>query len=250
MAPRPDWTRKPLIGFDLETTGVDLASARIVTGAVVRWGGGMPTVPLTWLSDVGGMDIPDDAAGIHGITTEVARSAGRPAAEVVTAITAALAGYAAQGLPLVAMSASFDFTILERECERYGVRSLWGRSTDWGRSTPVVLDPRVLDKRVDRYRKGPRNLGALATHWCVKVTGTPHQAETDARTACGVVHAIGRRYLWLAHRSLGDLHEDQAVWAREQTASLRAHLARTGGDVDTGLYDWPFIPAPRPGDPR
>lgn len=245
-----DWTRKPMIGFDLETTGTRVRVDRIVSGCVVRWGGGQPTVPLNWASDVGGMEIPAAATALHGITTEHARSVGRPAAAVVEEITAALAGYAAQGFPLVAMNASYDFSVLEAECERYGIPSLWGRSTAWGRATPVVLDPLVLDRRVKKYRTGKRNLPALCTHYCVKVTGRPHEAETDARAACGVVHAIGKRYPFLAREDLGELHELQAVWARAQVADLRAYLARTGQDVDDEPYDWPFIPAPRPGGGR
>lgn len=245
-----NWSRGPFAGFDLETTGTSVHEDRIVTGAVVRWGGGQRTVPLTWRSDVGGMEIPAAATAIHGIDTEAARSAGRPAAVVVEEITAALAGYAAQGFPLVAMNASFDFTILEAECARYGVPSLWGRSTGWGRSTPVVLDPLVLDRRVKKYRKGKRNLPALCTHYCVKVTGPAHEAETDARAACGVVDAILRRYPFLAREDLGELHELQAGWAREQVADLRAYLARIGETVDDEPYDWPFIPSPRAGDAR
>lgn len=245
-----DWTRKPLIGFDCETTGVVVDRDRIVSACVVRWGGGQPTVALNWKSDVGGMEIPADATGIHGITTAHARSAGRPAAAVVEEITAALAGYAAQGFPLVAMNASFDFSVLEAECERYGVRSLWGRSTGWGRSTPVVLDPYVLDKHVQKFRRGKRNLPALCTFYCVKVDGRPHEAETDARAACGVVHAIGRRYAWLARAELGELHDKQAVWARDQVANYRMFQARTGQDVDDSPYDWPFIPALHAGNAR
>lgn len=245
-----NWTRKPFAGFDLETTGTSVREDRIVSGCVMRWGGGQPTVPLNWRSDVDGMEIPAAATAIHGITTEAARSAGRPAAAVVEEITAALAGYAAQGIPLVAMNASFDFSMLEAECERYGVRSLWGRSTGWGRSTPVVLDPLVLDRRVNKYRRGKRNLPALCTHYAVKVTGPAHDAETDARAACGVVHAIGRRYPSLAREDLGELHELQAGWAREQVADLRAYLTRIGETVDDEPYDWPFIPSPRPGDAR
>ena len=68
--------------FDLETTGVDVTTARIVTaslilldpqGNVVRRG--------EWLADPG-VEIPAGAAAVHGITTEYAREHGRPAREV------------------------------------------------------------------------------------------------------------------------------------------------------------------------
>lgn len=233
-----DWTRMPLVGFDVETSGLDVENDRIVTGAVVHWGGGKPTVAHNWTSDLGGYEIHPDATALHGITTEAARAAGRPAADVVHEIVETLRVYADKGLPLVAMNAPFDFTILDRECDRYGIRSLWSRSV------PCVLDPRVLDKQVMPYRKGPRNLGALAEFWCVKTTSPLHEAETDARTACGVVHAIGRRYPYLAREDLGELHEMQCRWARRQNASFRVWQAASGGDVDDSPFDWPFIPAP------
>ena len=62
--------------FDLETTGVDVTTARIVTaslilldpqGNVVRRG--------EWLADPG-VEIPAGAAAVHGITTEYAREHG------------------------------------------------------------------------------------------------------------------------------------------------------------------------------
>lgn len=233
-----DWTRTPMVGFDLETTGVNVEIDRIVSGSVLEWGGGKLTDPHNWLSDAGGAEIPAEATAIHGITTEMARSAGRPAAEVVAEIVDMLRAYADEGLPITAMNAQFDFTVLERECDRYGIRSLWSRSV------PCVLDPRVLDKHVMPYRKGRRTLEALADFWCVKVVGRAHTAEADARTACGVVHAIGRRYPYLAREDLGELHEMQCRWAREQNADFRAWLARSGGEVDTSPFDWPFIPAP------
>ncbi|MEW2568418.1 exonuclease domain-containing protein [Streptomyces sp. NPDC047070] len=236
-----DWTEKPMVGFDTETTKLDVESARIVTAAAVPWSDGEMTVPDTWTSDLGGAEVEADAEAIHGISTEAAREAGRPAADVIAEIVETLRGHVLQGLPLVAMNAQFDFTILERECERYGIRSLWAGCV------PVVLDPRVLDKHVMPYRKGKRNLAALAEFWGVKTTSPLHEAETDARTACGIVHAIGRQYPDLAHEDLGELHEMQARWAREQTASLRAYLARVGGDVDDSPFDWPFTPAWRVG---
>ena len=44
-----------------------------------------------WLADPG-VEIPLQASAVHGITTERARAEGRPAAEVVAEIVAALSG--------------------------------------------------------------------------------------------------------------------------------------------------------------
>ncbi|MFD0209196.1 exonuclease domain-containing protein [Streptomyces hirsutus] len=231
------WTRKPLVGFDVETSGLDVDEDRIVTGSVVRWGGGMPTVAWTWLSDLGGAEIPADATAVHGITTEQARAEGRPAAEVVSEITDALSGWARQGWPIVVMNAPFDLTMLERECARYGVRSLWN-------ATPVVLDPRVLDKQLDRYRKGRRRLVDLCTHYGVKLEGGAHNSEGDAKAACGVTWKIGRRYSHIGHGDLGELHELQAVWARGMEEDFRAYQLRSSGECDESPFDWPLIVAP------
>ncbi|MFJ3249169.1 exonuclease domain-containing protein [Streptomyces sp. NPDC086782] len=238
------WLDRPLVGFDTETSGVDVDHDRIVSACVVRWGGGQMTEARNWLSDVGGMEIPAEATAVHGITTEQARAAGRPAAAVIEEIIAALAGHSDAGLPIVAMNAQFDLTLLEREAARYGLRGLFGRSV------PLVLDPRVLDKHVTPYRKGKRNLAALCTYWCVKLDGA-HNAEADAKAACAVVGKIARRFPWLTSVDLGDLHERQVHWARAQTADFRRYLASVGGDVDLTPFDWPLLPAPAlPGDVR
>lgn len=235
---RKTWTQGPLIGFDLETTSLNVDVDRIVTGSIVRWGGGMRTEARTWRSDLGGAEISADATAIHGITTEAARAAGRPAAEVVAEITEALSAYAVEGWPIVVMNAPFDLTMLERECARYGVRSLWA-------STPVILDPRVLDKEVDRYRKGSRKLVDLCHHYRVKLEGAAHNSEFDAKAACGVTWKIGQRYPRLGREDLGELHEMQARWAREQTEDFRAYQRRAFGEADETPFDWPLIPAPR-----
>jgi DNA polymerase-3 subunit epsilon len=233
----PSWTRKPLIGFDCETSGLDVDFDRIVTGSVVRWGGGMPTVARTWDSDLGGAEISADATAIHGISTEQARAAGRPAAEVVAEITEALSQYAAEGWPIVVMNAPFDLTMLERECDRYGVRSLWN-------ATPVILDPRVLDKQLDRFRSGKRTLVDLCHHYRVKLEGGAHNSEVDAKAACGVTWKIGQRYPRIAREDLGELHEMQAAWAKDLHEDFRAYQLQKYGSCDESPFDWPFIPAP------
>jgi len=231
------WFRRSFIGFDLETTGVDVETALIVTASVVRWGGGMMTDPRNWTSDLNGAEIPADATAIHGITTEAARATGRPAGEVITEISESLRLFVSAGFPIVAMNAQYDLTILERECERYGVRSVWD-------ATPCVLDPRVLDKHVDQFRPGRRRLVELCGHYGVRMDGGAHNSEVDARAACAVTWKVLQRNRPLQRMDLGDLHEAQAVWAREQSASFRAYQLRKFGTADESPFDWPLIPRP------
>lgn len=70
---------------------------------------------------------------------------------MVEEIARALAEQCAAGRPLVVMNAPFDLTLLDRELKRHRASSLG----PYLQNSPLcVLDPRVLDKHLDRYRKG------------------------------------------------------------------------------------------------
>ncbi|QKW07008.1 3'-5' exonuclease [Streptomyces sp. NA04227] len=236
------WHRKPFVGLDLETTGIDPETDRIVTAAVVRYGGGRPTERRTWIADPG-VEIPAGATAVHGYTTEAARAAGRPAGAVVSEIVDAVAGLVDEGLPVVVMNAVFDLTMLEAEAERHGVRGLFARSA------PLVLDPKVLDRHVDRYRPGGRRLDDLCRHYVVPLYAA-HDSSADAVAACGVTWKIAHRYRWLTRVPLIELHEQQVRWAADQQESLRIHFASTPGKehrAATVRTDWPLIPPMRSG---
>ncbi|GHA95177.1 3'-5' exonuclease [Streptomyces tendae] len=238
------WFEGRLAGFDLETTGVDVEQDRIVTACVVQCGGGNPTQSATWLADPG-IEIPEGAAKVHGITTERARAEGRPAAGVVEQLIAALAESVLAGLPVVAMNASFDLTIVDREARRHGVQPL----VDIVGGDLRVVDPRVLDKQVSR-RKGRRTLSDLCDHYQVPL-GEAHSADADAIAACRVAWRLGTTVQQLGAMSLDDLHQAQIKWAEAQGRSLAAYFRRTPGKeswADGVRTEWPFIPAQRGGE--
>ena len=81
------WHRGPLASYDCETTGTVVGTDRIVSAALIHPNGNV----TRWLSDVDGVEIPEAATAVHGITTEHARAHGRPAKEVVEEITGWLA---------------------------------------------------------------------------------------------------------------------------------------------------------------
>jgi DNA polymerase-3 subunit epsilon len=223
-----------MCGFDLETTGVDVETDRIVTACVVQCGGGQPTASASWLADPG-INIPDEAAAVHGISTERARAEGRPAAEVVAEVLAALGQVIASGIPVVAMNARYDLTMLDREAARHGLDPLPD-----GLAGLYVVDPFVIDKAVDKYRRGKRRLTDLCAHYAVPI-GEAHTSDADAIAACRVAWRIGTRYPQVAAYSLSELHAVQAGWAAEQAASLQDHLRKT----DPTAYcapEWPLIP--------
>ena len=91
--------------FDLETTGIDTDTSRIVSAYVgVVDAEGQPK-GVSWLADPG-IEIPVQASAVHGITTERARAEGRDAAEVVAEIVAVLRALLDQGVPIVIYNAS------------------------------------------------------------------------------------------------------------------------------------------------
>ncbi len=68
----PLWAEN-LAVFDTETTGIDTSQARVVSCSVALLSGnGEVSERYDWLIDPG-IEIPEAAANVHGITTEVAR---------------------------------------------------------------------------------------------------------------------------------------------------------------------------------
>jgi DNA polymerase-3 subunit epsilon len=238
------WHLGRMCGFDLETTGIDVEQDRIVTACVVQCGGGHGTASGTWLADPG-VEIPDGAAAVHGITTAQARAEGRPAAEVVEQVVAALAKVAVSGVPVVAMNAPYDFTLLDREARRHGVQPL----IDIVGDELLVIDPRVLDKAVDKFRRGGRKLEDLCRTYEVRIDGA-HSADADAIAACRVAWKIASKKPKIGGASLADLHAWQIEWAREQAEGLADYFRRTPGkehQADGVRTEWPLIPAQRTG---
>ncbi|WP_307845053.1 exonuclease domain-containing protein [Actinotalea solisilvae] len=220
------WAARPVVGFDTETTGVDVDTDRIVTAAVVRREGGTTTV-RTWLLDPG-VPIPEAATAIHGITTQRARAAGRPAAPALDEIATALADALAHGEPVVAYNASFDLSLLDVELRRHGLPTLAARL---GRPVRAVLDPLVLDRHLDAAREGARRLGDLCGHYGVRTHADLHAADVDVLATLDVLDAIARAYPVLGamtHDALHDLQADAyARWVAE-VVTARAEAGREG----------------------
>jgi DNA polymerase-3 subunit epsilon len=229
---RPSWTR--VIGvFDLETTGIDVGSDRIVTAHVgLLDANGSVILARDWIADPG-VEIPDAAAAIHGVTTEHARAVGAPAADVVEQIVDVLRSLLDAGIPVVAYNAAFDFSLLAAEAVRYGISPL--------RNPSPVIDPLIIDKTYDRYRRGKRTLAAVAEHYAVRLDDA-HHASADAVAAGRLAQALAERFAGLLPPRAEELHTRQIAWARAQAASLTEYFIRIGRlDPDDRLDgNWPL----------
>ncbi|NEA63042.1 3'-5' exonuclease [Streptomyces sp. SID12488] len=232
------WYEGPLAAFDTETTGVDVETDRIVSASVVvQEGPAIRPRVSRWLINPG-VPVPASATAVHGLTDEHLQRNGRWPAPVMEEIARVLAEQAAAGRPLVIMNAPFDLTMLDRELRRHRASSL----DRWFDSTPLlVLDPRVLDKHLDRYRKGRRTLTDLCAHYGVTLEGA-HDAAADATASLELVRAVGRRFATRLERlSPAELHTLQAVWHAAQARGLQAWFAKSGTPeaVDPA---WPLRP--------
>ena len=219
-----------MFSFDLETTGTDPHECRIVTSALVRIDGGPPQAEEL-LADPG-VEIPEAAAAVHGITTEHARRHGRPHDEVLARTIEEIRRAWRDGLTQVAFNAAYDLTVLRTQDPGFTVDGL-------------VFDPLVIDRARDQYRKGRKTLGNVCEHYHVRLDNA-HEATADALAAARLAWVMAKK-VWpdLATMDGDELMEYQAVSHFEQQRSLRDWFVKQGRDVsDFHMGAWP-IDAPR-----
>lgn len=205
----PPWHKQHLVAYDLETTGPDPATARIVTADLVQLSpDGNIVSERHYLADPG-IDIPEEATAVHGITTNHARTYGEPVADVVLLLLNDIEAAWGEGYPIVAFNASYDFTVLDRELRRHHNRTL--------AITGPVLDPLVIDRGVDRYRRGSRKLIAVCEHYGVPLSEEDaHNSAADATAAGRLAYAIAKRHKFkVGRRDLRALWISQRAWHRE-----------------------------------
>jgi DNA polymerase-3 subunit epsilon len=204
------WHGELLVGFDLETTGTDPREARIVTGAVIEVRGTEPVGHREWLADPG-VEIPADAVAVHGISNERATA--------------------------VAYNAAFDLTLLSAELRRYGLPSL--RDRLGGVDPAPVIDPYTIDRSVDRYRRGKRNLEAVCAEYGIALDSA-HDASADALAAARLAGAIAARHPKVAALGPAELHRRQIEWYAEWAADFQSFLRRKGDATAVVDGVWPL----------
>jgi DNA polymerase III subunit epsilon len=203
--------------FDLETTGIDVETSRVVSAHVGVIGPDGGVLEQTdWLADPG-VEIPVQASAVHGITTERARAEGRPAAQVVAEIVSALADLLGRGIAVTIYNAPYDLSLLNRDARRHGVTPLAAPSP--------IIDPLVIDKAVDRYRKGKRTLEVAAEYYGVSLLDA-HSAGADAVAAGRVAQALALKYPAELAIDVTELHAKQVAWSAQQAESFQEYMRR------------------------
>lgn len=243
------WWRGPLAGFDTETSGKDPTLARMVTASLVV------DVPLSvgpvthnWLVAVD-EPIPHEATygdgdkfSGHGITTERAQAEGEPLAKVLTELTAGLVEVWDRGIPLVIYNAPYDLTLLNEELHRCGM----SRLVFDGRKTPI-LDPLVMDRTLDKFRRGSRKLGAVCEFYGVELTAA-HSSAADTWASIQVARCLGKAYPHKVNRPMLDLYRNQqlgyAMWSEGyemyvRRAKLRAREPMGAINAVSVSREWP-----------
>ena len=223
----PEWAKK-LAVFDLETTGLDVKTARIVTAcvAVINQNGQTETVS-EWLVNPG-VEIPEAASRVHGVTTEVAMRDGAEPAGAVGEIVEHLRNLNKE-MPLVAFNASYDFSILQSEAMRYAVEPL---------DPKPVIDPLVIDRKLEKFRPGKKNLATLTAIYKVELADA-HNSTADAIAAGQLAQRMAAKYPEL-DIDLLELHDLQAKWADEWQLSMQEFLKKQNRPDFRAELGWPI----------
>ena len=227
------WRDRPLAGFDIESSGLDVETVSIVTACVGIVWPGSAWGRVNWLLKQD-QPIPAEATAVHGITTEQANTDGMDHATGVREIRDALYTYWAKDAIVVAYNAPYDLTLLDRELRRIGEPGLDIRGP--------VIDPLVCDKALDTYRKGSRKLIDTCAHYGIPLDADDaHGAEPDALAAT--------RLAWKLAPQLpvddGELMAWQAQAYAKQRASFAQYLRRQRKHAEADQVEltsgWPLV---------
>lgn len=234
MSELTSWHLGQVLGFDLETTGVDRFTDVPVSFALVVAEAGEVVHRRTSLVDPG-RAIPEGAVAIHGITNERARAEGRPLDESVEMLADVLVAAGERGIPVVGMKLDYDLTIIDVQCRRLDGRGL----ADRGFARPVI-DVLVLDRHYDRYRRGSRTLSALCAHYGVEIANA-HDAVADAEATIRVLTSMCARYPEMCARTPAELHHAQTGWHRQWATSYDTwRRSKSMAGLEARDFDWPL----------
>ena len=193
--------KRPIIFFDLETTGVDTANDRIVEISMIKiMPDGEEIVRTRRINPQ--MHIPEQASAIHGITDEMVKD--EPTfAQIAKSMAQFIEGCDFGGFN----SNRFDLPMLVEEFMRVGV------DVDF-------RNRQFVDVQTIFHKMEQRTLVAAYKFYCDKDLNEAHSAEADTRATYEVLKAQLDRY--------PDLQNDIAAFAE---FSERGHTADFAGRI-------------------
>lgn len=229
--PLPDaispFLRKP-ISLDVETTGVDPLTARMVSIAVISGDGS----PLLDRHVDPGIEIPAGAASVHGLTNETLANPMNHDDAVETAFYTLL-GAAFRQDPVVVFNAPFDLSLLCYHAARLGL----DRTMLDGL---VVIDPLAISRWLQPTRVQPRKLEFLCSTYGVVLTDA-HDAAADALAAQALAQAMYQGHLELQETTLpAELMHHQATAHMKHVQRLRRIARKVGRSTADMDVQWPI----------
>lgn len=167
--------QKPIVFFDLETTGVNIATDRIVEISILKVFPNGNKESKTWLVNPE-IEIPQEATDVHGITNE----------KVVTEPTfkelAPQVHKMIEGSDLAGFNSNrFDIPLLAEELMRAGI--------DFDMKHRKAVDVQVIF-----HKKEQRTLGAGYQFYCGKELEGAHGAEADTNATYEILLAQIDKY--------------------------------------------------------
>lgn len=166
---------KPIVFFDLETTGVNIATDRIVEISILKVFPNGNKESKTWLVNPE-IEIPAEASAIHGITNEkvVMEPTFKELAATVNDMIydCDLAGF---------NSNRFDIPLLAEELMRAGI--------DFDMKNRKAIDVQVIF-----HKKEQRTLSAGYQFYCGKELADAHSAEADTNATYEILLAQIEKY--------------------------------------------------------
>lgn len=166
---------KPIVFFDLETTGINIAKDRIVEISILKVYPNGNKESKTWLVNPE-MEIPAEVVAIHGISNEkvVTEPTFNELAQQVSELIAGcdLAGF---------NSNRFDIPLLAEEMLRAGI--------DFDMKNRVAIDVQVIF-----HKKEQRTLSAAYKFYCDENLENAHSAEADTNATYEILKSQLDRY--------------------------------------------------------
>lgn len=227
-----------LVTWDTETTGVDTDNDRIITCFVRATDNKNVVFEKNWVIDPG-CEVPEEAAEVHGMSTEWIRENGRKdVEEVIKDIFYTLELAAGDGYIVTGYNNSFDLSILDSEVRRH----MDGYKLKLENAR--YLDPVIFSRVFDKYVKGGHQLVTVAKRNGIKIEEDRlHAADYDVEVTEKLVPIMLNR----AWKELEDerqgmspdefitfLQDKQRLWKAEWAEGLTSYFAKQGKTEEDG----------------